>query len=136
MIVPVPETQEKRSLMKTTLAPRILLVSAALDAVGFLAVSPAVSKDEIYIADRWSAPNPDYDSYSNLLIIGISEDVQARKQFEYKFVSHLKGRGIEAVTSSSIVPDLAAVTVDRPHPVRDVGGPTTEREEQRAAWRD
>ena len=46
--------------------------------------------------------------FRKLLVVGITDDLQARKNFENKFVSHLRGRGIGAVTSYSLVPDLTA----------------------------
>lgn len=64
------------------------------------------AKKQHFLADRWA--DPDYQSrrFQKLLIVAISDDVEARKQFENKFVSHLRGRGLEGVTSYSIVPDL------------------------------
>ncbi len=81
---------------------------APLVAMALLAAFPAVAeKDEIRIAERWSEANPDWASYSKLIVVGISENAEARKQFEYKFVSHLKGAGVDAVSSREVVPDLA-----------------------------
>ena len=42
-----------------------------------------------------------------LLVIGISDDREVRHRFEDKFATHLRGRGIDAMTSYALVPDLA-----------------------------
>ena len=41
--------------------------------------------------------------------MGIADDVEVRKQFENKFVSHLRGRGAQALVSYVAVPDLTAM---------------------------
>ena len=46
--------------------------------------------------------------FKKLIVVGITDDLRARKTFENKFVSHLRGRGLGAVTSYSLVPDLMA----------------------------
>ena len=46
--------------------------------------------------------------FRKLIVVGITDDLETRKQFENKFVSHLRGRGIGGVTSYSLVPDLTA----------------------------
>lgn len=47
-----------------------------------------------------------------VLVIGISDDREVRNRFEDKFVSHLRGKGILATASHTLVPDLAS-PVDR-----------------------
>lgn len=42
-----------------------------------------------------------------VLVIGISDDREVRNRFEDKFVSHLRGKGIMATASHTLVPDLA-----------------------------
>jgi len=44
--------------------------------------------------------------FRNLIVIGISDDQEVRHHFEDKFVSHLRGNGIDGVTSHSLVADL------------------------------
>jgi len=85
------------------------ILSAGL-AVLLIAVGAGASR--IKIAERWSDPNFDKKPFRNLLIIGIGEDTEARKQFEFKFISHLRGRGIHGIPSRSIVPDLGG-EIDR-----------------------
>jgi len=46
--------------------------------------------------------------FRKLIVVAITDDFQVRKNFENKFVSHLRGRGIGGVTSYSLVPDLTA----------------------------
>ncbi len=52
-------------------------------------------------------------NYKRLLVIGITDDTEARRRFEDKFVSHRRGRGIKGVTSYSIVEDLTVPSEDR-----------------------
>ncbi len=51
--------------------------------------------------------------YKKLLVIGITDDHEARRRFEDKCVSHVRGRGIDGATSYSIVEDLAVPGQDR-----------------------
>jgi hypothetical protein len=44
--------------------------------------------------------------FAKLLVLGISDDRQTRHRFEDKLVTHLRARGVEAITSYSIVEDL------------------------------
>jgi hypothetical protein len=61
------------------------------------------------LEDRWRDPGFEDYQFTHLLIIGVTDDRQARRNFENQFVSHLRGRGIEAVTSYSLVPELTRV---------------------------
>ena len=47
--------------------------------------------------------------FRKLVVIGITDDQETRHHFEDKFVSHLRGRGIEAATSHSLVADLQRI---------------------------
>jgi len=58
------------------------------------------------LEDRWTASKLPSDTFKKVLVVGITENRQARGQFEDLFVSHLRGRNIEGVTSRTIVPDL------------------------------
>ena len=62
------------------------------------------------LVDRWFDPEFERQKFKKLLVIAITDDLQARKNFENRFVSHLRGKYIEAVTSYSLVTDL--VTLD------------------------
>jgi len=44
--------------------------------------------------------------FAKLLVLGISDDRETRHRFEDKLVTHLRSRGVEAITSYSIVDDL------------------------------
>lgn len=75
------------------------------------------------LVDRWAAPEIAQGKFQKLLVIGIAADIDARKRFENKFVSHLRGRQIEGVTSYSLVPDLTAIEDERAivQAVRELG---------------
>jgi hypothetical protein len=60
------------------------------------------------IADQKLDESFEAGEFHKLIVVGITDDLQARKNFENKFVSHLRGRGIGGVTSYSLVPDLTA----------------------------
>jgi hypothetical protein len=74
--------------------------------VTLLAAVGAGAKHRVSLDERWVDPNFQRQKFRKLLIVGISEDEEARKQFEFKFISHLRGRGIQGVTSRSLVPKL------------------------------
>jgi hypothetical protein len=61
------------------------------------------------LVDDWEDPSFKPQPFRKLLIIGITDLAEARKQFENKFVSHLRGRDIDGMTSYSIVPQLDRV---------------------------
>ena len=61
------------------------------------------------VVEQWNASASIQAEFEKLLIVGITDDGEARRRFEDKFVSHLRGRNIEAVTSYSIVPDLQTI---------------------------
>ena len=61
------------------------------------------------IEDRWTDPDYERKEHRKLLIIAITEDGEARAIFEDRFVSHLRGKRIEGVTSRTMAPDLAAI---------------------------
>jgi hypothetical protein len=61
------------------------------------------------LLDRWENPEFEKRKFVNLLVIGITDDRQARHGFEDLFVSHLRGKGIDGVTSHSLVPSLGSV---------------------------
>ena len=60
------------------------------------------------IADQRLDESYGAGEFRKLIVVAITDDFQVRKNFENKFVSHLRGRGIGGVTSYSLVPDLTA----------------------------
>ena len=60
------------------------------------------------IVDSWISESR-VRPYEKVIAVGITHDRETRHQFENKFVSHLRSRGIQAVTSYSLVPDLTAI---------------------------
>jgi hypothetical protein len=61
------------------------------------------------LEDRWTASDLPGDTFKKVIVVGITDNRQARGQFEDLFVSHLRGKGVEGVTSREIVPDLMAM---------------------------
>lgn len=61
------------------------------------------------LEDVWNDTAHQPTPFKRLLIIGITDDIDTRKQFENKFVSHLRGYGVDGVTSYSLVYDLTVV---------------------------
>jgi len=61
------------------------------------------------IEDRWTDPDYERKEHRKLLVIAITEDSEARAIFEDRFVSHLRGKRIEGVTSRTMASDLANV---------------------------
>jgi hypothetical protein len=60
------------------------------------------------VVESWLGP-ADSSEYKNFIVIGITDDQEIRHHFEDKFVSHLRGHGVKAVTSHSLVPDLEKI---------------------------
>jgi hypothetical protein len=67
----------------------------------------ATAAKEIELLDRWTGPAGKLREFNTVLIIGISADAEVRRSFEDQFVTLLRGRRIQAITSNSIVPELA-----------------------------
>ena len=101
--------------MRLSLRVRVFLLVAFTNVaifgagVGYLA--QRITSERQRLVDDWTDRSFEKHEFKNLLIIGITDDIDARKQFENKFVSHLRGRDVMAVTSYSLVPDLT-VTED------------------------
>lgn len=66
-----------------------------------------VSGEVTLLIERWTPDSVETREYDTALVVGITKDLQARKRFENKLVSHLRGRDIRCTTSYSIVSDLA-----------------------------
>jgi hypothetical protein len=69
-------------------------------------------KADISLAEHWANPDHDRSKLEKVMVIGITDQREARRHFEDKFVSHLKGRSIDAVTSYSLVPDLRHIDAE------------------------
>jgi hypothetical protein len=72
-------------------------------------VTLATGASKHRIEDRWTNPDIERHEYRKLLVIAITDDREVRAVFEDRFVSHLRGKSIEAVTSRSLAPDLASI---------------------------
>jgi hypothetical protein len=75
----------------------------ALGAVLLLGTGAAPHK----LVATWVNPDHAGLTLQKIAIVGISADREIRHRFEDKFVSHLRGRDHDAVTSYSLVPNLA-----------------------------
>ena len=82
----------------------VLLASVAV----LLVLGPGAAPER-KLVERWTNPDHEPRHYEKLLVVAITPNTEVRKNFENLFVSHLRGKGIEAVTSHSMVPDLGAV---------------------------
>jgi hypothetical protein len=60
------------------------------------------------IADRWSPDSAEPTTFTKVAVVAIVADRDMRHRFENKLVSHLRGRGLMAVASYTLVEDLSA----------------------------
>jgi hypothetical protein len=58
------------------------------------------------LADRRTNSDARPRKLHKLIVIAISDDREVRNRFEDKFVTHLKGKGFDALISHDLVPDL------------------------------
>ena len=80
--------------------------AATIAAVAVIAILLGTGAKNHRLVDRWENPDFEKRSFLKLLVIGITDDRQARHGFEDLFVSHLRGKGIEGLTSYSLVREL------------------------------
>jgi len=104
---------------------------------------------EVYVAESYTSPDVEVNEVEKILVIGITADQEARRNFENRFVSHLRGRKYDGVTSHSLVADLgriedrrevldkiAELQVDSALTVRVVPLVDDERREWGAIWKE
>ena len=79
--------------------------------LGLLAVIVALGTgaSKHRIEDRWTNPDIERREHKKLLVLAITDDREARGIFEDRFVSHLRGKRIECVTSRTMAPDLTSI---------------------------
>ena len=77
-----------------------------LAAVLLLAPASFGADSLLRLADRAVLESAGDVRLTNVLVVGISDDRDIRNRFEDRFVTHLRGRGVQAAASHSIVPDL------------------------------
>jgi hypothetical protein len=73
----------------------------------FAVVLPIIhAADDHKLVQTWV--NPEYEGVrlTQVIVVGIAGLTVERKQFEDKFLTHLRGRNIDGITSHSIVPYL------------------------------
>jgi hypothetical protein len=74
-----------------------------------LLVVPALAAKQVRLVDLWRNPSFERRAFQKFVVVGIADDIEVRKQFENKFVSHLRGRGAQALVSYVAAPDLTAL---------------------------
>lgn len=84
---------------------RVFLVVAIFATV----LSVVYSADDHKLVQTWV--NSEYEGVrlTKVIVVGIAGLTVERKQFEDKFLTHLRGRNIDGITSHSIVPHLDEV---------------------------
>jgi hypothetical protein len=83
--------------------PLVLLATLAV-------VVPAdAAKEDHRLVSEWTEPDFGTPRFEKIFIIGIADLTEARKQFEDRFVSHLRSRNIDGVPSHGLVPQLDRV---------------------------
>jgi hypothetical protein len=80
-----------------------------------LVLAAAAGASDIGMAEHWKMPDANRIGFNKVVVIGITTDAAARQRFEDRFVSLLRGRSMQGITSYSIVPDLT--NVPDPHKV-------------------
>jgi hypothetical protein len=78
------------------------LAGAALPAL----LAPSAWAEVPVLADRWSGPGSVRPPFKKLLVVGITRNAPARRRYEDLFVSQIRGRELQGITSYPIVPDL------------------------------
>lgn len=82
------------------------LTVAVLSALVLLAPASHAADAPLRLADRDVLDDAGDVRLASVLVVGISGDRDIRNRFEDRFVTHLRGRGVQASASHSIVPDL------------------------------
>jgi len=80
-----------------------------LTALTLIVVLLGAGADQQRLVERWIDKEFEKREFKRLLVIAITDDDEARHNFEDKFVSHLRGWKIDGVTSHSLVQDLTSV---------------------------
>ena len=97
------------------------------------------------LVERWKDPDYEARQFGKLLVVAITDDYETRRNFENKFVSHLRGRGVDGVTSHSLVAKLDSIedeaAIQRTVEDREIDGAITVRvvplkELSEAEWGD
>ena len=82
--------------------------TAIVSALILCSVAIGADKAPPSIMESWLSPSYEGE-FHKMIVIGISDDEVVRHHFEDKFVSHLRGKGLEGVTSHSLVEDLQKI---------------------------
>lgn len=75
--------------------------------------SYAVPADSGNIVEELSNPSNKKGTYDKLLVVGITDDDEARRRFEDKTVTFLRAREIGGLTSYDLAPDLVNIGVEQ-----------------------
>ena len=82
---------------------------AAIVSLLLLFLVIAAPASDLGLADHWKNPDADRIGFNKVVVVGITRDAVARRAFEDRFVSLLRGRSMQGITSYTLVPDLANV---------------------------
>lgn len=80
-------------------------VSFGLRAIVLVLLAAGVASAAGYLLDHWTDPQRKRQPYKKFVVITITRDV-ARRRFEDRFVSLLRGRNAQAMTSYAMIPDF------------------------------
>lgn len=89
--------------------PRLVAVAAL---AALVVLGSGAKQDPAFthrLVDVWADTTHEPRQMKRILVIGITDDIETRKHFENKFVSHLRGHAADGVTSYSLVSDLSVV---------------------------
>ncbi len=84
---------------------KVLLAMAAFA----LALPLTSAADGHKLVQTWFDSDYEQRRLAKIIVVGIAGLTEERKQFENKFLTHLRGRNIDGITSHSIVPHLDGV---------------------------
>ena len=120
----------------------------SLVAIALLA-TPLPAAKQRGLEEVWTQPDYERRSFGKIVVVGITDDEEVRKRFENKFVSHLRGRRIQASVSYGVAPDLTAMpsreqvmvfiddeSIDAAISIRVVSLADRSEEQWGAAWRE
>ena len=74
-----------------------------------LVLAAAAEASDLGLADHWKNPAIDRIGFHKIVVVGITHDAESRRRFEDRFVTLLRAREMQAITSYTLVPDLANV---------------------------
>jgi len=86
---------------------RFALVAVFVSIFVLLGAAPPIR-----LADHWLNRDVERKKLNKIMVVGVTEIDEARRHFENKFVTHLRGRDVEAATGYSLVADLTHIQAE------------------------